>query len=81
MTVWPTISAYPSGRFLGGLYDIKFPNLNRALRVGNHSSEERRAQRWRIGILELIAGADLDDLSLFPHILNAKIGGSDDPCL
>ncbi len=27
--------AYPSGRFLGRLYDIKFPNINRALRVGN----------------------------------------------
>ena len=35
MTTWPTISAYPSGQFLGRLYDIKFPNLNRAMRVGN----------------------------------------------
>ena len=35
MTVWPSISAFPSGQFLGRMYDIKFPNLNRAVRVGN----------------------------------------------
>ena len=35
MTTWPSISAYGLGQFLGRLYDIKFPNLNRALRVGN----------------------------------------------
>ena len=35
MTVWPSISAYPSGQFLGGMYDMKFPNVNRAMRVGN----------------------------------------------
>lgn len=35
MTIWPSICAYPSGQFLGKLYGIKFPNLNRALRVGN----------------------------------------------
>lgn len=35
MTVWPSISAYPSGQFLGRLYDMKFPNWNRAMRVGN----------------------------------------------
>jgi hypothetical protein len=35
MTVWPSICAYPSGRFLGTLYGIRFPNLNRILRLGN----------------------------------------------
>ena len=35
MTIWPSICAYPSGQFLGRLYDIKFPNLNRIFRVGN----------------------------------------------
>ncbi len=35
MTVWPSICAYPSGRFLGGMYGIKFPNLNRVMRLGN----------------------------------------------
>ena len=35
MTVWPSISAYPSGQMLGRLYDMKFPNLNRAMRIGN----------------------------------------------
>ena len=35
MTIWPSICAYPSGQFLGQLYDMKFPNVNRALRVGN----------------------------------------------
>ncbi len=35
MTVWPSICAYPSGRFLGRLYGIDFPNINRVLRIGN----------------------------------------------
>jgi hypothetical protein len=35
MTVWPSICAYPSGRFLGSLYAIRFPNINRVLRLGN----------------------------------------------
>jgi len=35
MTVWPSVSAYSLGRFLGRLYDIRFPNLNRVMRVGN----------------------------------------------
>jgi hypothetical protein len=35
MTVWPSISAYPSGQFLGSLYSIGFPNLNRVMRLGN----------------------------------------------
>jgi hypothetical protein len=35
MTVWPSICAYPSGRFLGTLYGIKFPNINRIFRLGN----------------------------------------------
>ena len=27
MTVWPSICAYPSGRFLGSLYSIRWPDL------------------------------------------------------
>lgn len=35
MTVWPSICAYPSGRFLGTLYAIEFPGINRVFRLGN----------------------------------------------
>lgn len=35
MTVWPSICAYTSGRFLGSLYAIQFPGINRVLRLGN----------------------------------------------
>ena len=35
MTIWPSICAYPSGRFLGALYAIRFPNISRVFRVGN----------------------------------------------
>ena len=27
MNAWPSIAAYPSGRFLGRLYEIKFPDV------------------------------------------------------
>lgn len=35
MTIWPSICAYPSGRFLGRWYDWRFPNWNRVCRIGN----------------------------------------------
>ncbi|MCA9266988.1 MAG: PH domain-containing protein [Planctomycetales bacterium] len=35
MTIWPSICAYSSGRFLGTLYEIRFPDINRAMRLGN----------------------------------------------
>jgi hypothetical protein len=34
MTVWPSIAAFPFGRWLGRLYDIKWPNLY-ICRLGN----------------------------------------------
>ena len=34
MTVWPSISLYPSGRFLGTLYSWKWPNVY-IFRMGN----------------------------------------------
>lgn len=34
MTVWPSIAAYPSGRFLGRLYSIQWPNIY-IFRLGN----------------------------------------------
>ncbi len=27
MTIWPSLAAFPSGRFLGRLYDIRWPNV------------------------------------------------------
>lgn len=34
MTVWPSIAAYPSGRHLGRLYSIRWPNIY-IFRIGN----------------------------------------------
>ena len=34
MTVWPSIAAYPSGRFLGSLYSIRWPDVY-IFRLGN----------------------------------------------
>ncbi len=34
MVVWPSNAAYPSGRALGGLYNIRWPNIS-VLRIGN----------------------------------------------